>query len=419
MIMPFGHLQIGTQYSHVQRRGRLANTAAELVNNLAARVGMRLLITACGCALANRAIIGKLVARIEDGAVDGFSRQTDVVRTRCVALVEIGRRARERIVEQLRLERLCRDGRLGDRHRNGVGLLRAVADDLPGLVSVERYACLAGNDGLAVLLADGGIDRVTDNVGCDLVNVNRRSGCHISRDLIRLKVHQADLIGQRLLYRIRVKLDARLAGMHDQIAVLQLPGRIDRLGQRRVRDFVERAAQTFLVYGCRNLRLSVTAHCTDDIAHALERIAGAAYFICVLGGLDAVHAFQHLIDRNIIVGAVNRHRDIFALVQRRTLVLNGVCRIIAVHAADCNRSDGHTRKNIRVAVHIAECTGCRRNDNPDGNLYTDRNTTFLLRLLRFRPDGLRRFFRLFGLLFDQMRSLLRFVCAFICHEYTS
>lgn len=113
MIMPFGHLQIGTQHGHVQRRGRLADTAAELVNNLAARVGVRLLITACGCALANRAIIGKLVARIEDGAVDGFSRQTDVVRTRCVALVEIGRRARERIVEQLRLERLCRDGTAG------------------------------------------------------------------------------------------------------------------------------------------------------------------------------------------------------------------------------------------------------------------------------------------------------------------
>ena len=59
------------------------------------------------------------------------------------------------------------------------------------------------------------------------------------------------------------------------------------------------------------------------------------------------------------------------------------------------------------------------NDNPDGNLYTDGNTTFLLRLLRFRPDGLRRFFRLWGLFFDQMRSLLRFICAFICHEYTS
>ena len=163
----------------------------------------------------------------------------------------------------------------------------------------------------------------------------------------------------------------------------------------------------------------MTAHCADDIAHALERIAGAAYFIGVLGRLDAVHVFQHLIDRNIIVGAVNRHRDILALVQRRTLVLDGVCRIIAVHAADCNRSDGHTRKNIRVAVHIAECTGCRRNDNSDGNLYTDRNTAFLLRLLRFRPDGLRRFFRLWGLFFDQMRSLLRFICAFICHEYTS
>ena len=94
-------------------------------------------------------------------------------------------------------------------------------------------------------------------VGCDLVNVNRRSGCHIGRDLIRLKVHQADLIGQRLLYRIRVKLDARLAGMHDQIAVLQFPGRIDRFGQRRVRDFVKRAAQAFLIYSCRNLRLSV------------------------------------------------------------------------------------------------------------------------------------------------------------------
>ena len=207
--------------------------------------------------------------------------------------------------------------------------------------------------------------------------------------------------------------------MHDQIAVLQLPGRIDRFGQRRVRDFVKRAAQTFLIYSCRNLCLSVAAHCADDIAHALERIAGAAYFIGVLGGLDAVHAFQHLIDRNIIVGAVNRHRDILALVQRRTLVLDGVCRVIAVHAPDRDRSDSHARKNIRVAVHIAECTGCRRNDNADGNLYTDRNTTFLLRLLRFRPDDLRRFFRLFGLLFDQMRSLLRFVCAFICHEYTS
>lgn len=126
---------------------------------------------------------------------------------------------------------------------------------------------------------------------------------------------------------------------------------------------------------------------------------GAAYFIGVLGGLDAVHAFQHLIDRNIIVGVINRHRDIFALVQRRTLVLNGVCRVIAVHAADCNRSDGHTRKNIRVAVHIAECTGCRRNDNPDDNLYTDRNTTFLLRLLRFRPDGLRPVFPALGPVF--------------------
>lgn len=41
-------------------------------------------------------------------------------------------------------------------------------------------------------------------------------------------------------------------------------------------------AQAFLVYGCRNLRLSVTAHCADDIVHALERIAGAAYFIGVL-----------------------------------------------------------------------------------------------------------------------------------------
>ena len=380
---------------------------------------MRLLITACGCALANRAVIGKLVARIEDSAVDGFSRQTDVVRTRCVALIEIGRRTRECIVEQLRLERLCRDGRLGDRHRNGVGLLRAVANDLLGLIGVERHACLACDDGLAVLLADGSVDRVTDNVGCNLVNVNRRSGCHIGRDLIRLKVHQADLISQRLLYRIRVKLDARLAGMHDQIAVLQLPGRIDRFGQRRVRDFVERAAQAFLVYSCCNLRLSVTAHCADDIAHALDRIAGAAYFIGVLGGLDAVHVFQHLIDRNIIVGAVNRHRDILALVQWRTLVLDGVCRIIAVHAPDRDWSDSHARKNIRVAVHIAECTGCRCNDNADGNLYTDRNTTFLLRLLRFRLDDLRRFFRLFGLLFDQMRSLLRFVCAFICHEYTS
>ena len=322
-------------------------------------------------------------------------------------------------MEQLRLERLCRDGRLGDRHRNGVGLLRAVANDLLGLIGVERHACLAGDDGLAVLLADGSVDRVTDNVGCNLVNVNRRSGCHIGRDLIRLKVHQADLISQRLLYRIRVKLDARLAGMHDQIAVLQLPGRIDRFGQRRVRDFVKRAAQAFLIYSCRNLRLSVTAHCADDIAHALERIAGAAYFIGVLGGLDAVHVFQHLIDRNIIVGAVNRHRDVLALVQRRTLVFNGVCRVIAVHAPDRDRSDSHARKNIRVAVHIAECTGCRRNDNSDSNLYTDRNTAFLLRLLRFRPDDLRRFFRLFGLFFDQMRSLLRFVCAFICHEYTS
>lgn len=154
-----------------------------------------------------------------------------------------------------------------------ISLALSVSNDTPALPAMMV---------LPVLLADSGIDRVTDNVGCDLVNVNRRSGCHIGRDLIRLKVHQTDLIGQRLLYRIRVKLDARLARMHDQIAVLQLPGRIDRLGQRCVRDFVERAAQTFLVYGCRNLRLSVTAHCADDIVHALERIAGAAYFIGVL-----------------------------------------------------------------------------------------------------------------------------------------
>ena len=142
----------------------------------------------------------------------------------------------------------------------------------------------------------------------------------------------------------------------------------------------------------------MTAHRADDIAHALERIAGAAYFIGVLGGLDAVHVFQHLIDRNIIVGAVNRHRDVLALVQRRTLVLDGVCRIIAVHAADRDRSDSHARKNIRVAVHIAECTGCRRNDNADGNLYTDRNTTFLLRFLACFLIKCAPFFGLFALL---------------------
>ena len=73
-------------------------------------------------------------------------------------------------------------------------------------------------------------------------------------------------------------------------------------------------------------------------------------------------------------------------------------RIIAVHAADCNRSDGHN-----LEKHSGSSTHSRMHrlpppmTNTDGNLYADRNTTFLLRLLRFRPYGLRRFFRLWGL----------------------
>ncbi len=52
---------------------------------------------------------------------------------------------------------------------------RAVTDDLLALSVSNDTPALASDDGLAVLLTDGGIDRVTDNVGCDLINVNRRS----------------------------------------------------------------------------------------------------------------------------------------------------------------------------------------------------------------------------------------------------
>lgn len=158
---------------------------------------MRLLIAARLCAFADDCVVGEHIARIQDRTVDGLGGQTDIVRARCVALVEVGCGTGERIAEQTFPEDRLRDRRLRDGDRNGVACLRAVTDDLLCFFNIELHAGLAGDDGLAVLLADGRVDRTAGDILCNFVDVDGRRSGHIGRDLIGFEIHQLDLRGER------------------------------------------------------------------------------------------------------------------------------------------------------------------------------------------------------------------------------
>ena len=172
--MSLGDLQIGTQHGHIQRRGRLAHAAAKLVDNLPVDICTRRLVATRLGALADNAVIGKLVARIENRTVNGRSCQPHVIGTRHIALVQIGRSLRKRIAEQHFFEILRRYLGRRDRCGDGVTLRRAVANDAARLFHVKLYAGFFRNDGLAVGLVDRRARPLADRLGSDLVNVNGR-----------------------------------------------------------------------------------------------------------------------------------------------------------------------------------------------------------------------------------------------------
>ena len=255
MVDALGDLQIGAQHRHIQRGRGLAHAAADLVDDLVARIRARGLVAALGRALADHIVIGKLVARVEDGAVDRRRRQTHIVRARHVGLAQRGRAAGERIAEQRLLQLLC--GHLGrrGRDRDSIGGCRTVPNDGARLLDIKLHAHLFRDDGRAVLLADRRADRVADHLGGDLVNVDRGRLAQLDRHLIRLEIHQADLFRQRLLDRRRVKADARLAGVNGHGIRADLAGGLDRLGQRLGGDLLERGGQAVLIHRGGDLRL--------------------------------------------------------------------------------------------------------------------------------------------------------------------
>ena len=172
------------------------------------------------------------------------ARRTLFVRGALPSLRLVAVRASERIAEQTFSEDRLRDRRLCDGDRDGVACLRAVTDDLLCLLDVELHAGLAGDDSLAVLLADGRVDRTAGDILCNFVDVDGRRSGHIGRDLIGLEIHQLDLRGERLLDSGGIELHARRTGLNDEVFPVELPCRCDRLGKRLGCDLLKLGFQT-------------------------------------------------------------------------------------------------------------------------------------------------------------------------------
>ena len=300
-----------------------------------------------------------------------------------------------------------RDRRLRDGDRNGVACLRAVTDDLLCFFNIELHAGLAGDDGLAVLLADGRVDRTAGDILCNFVDVDGRRSGHIGRDLIGFEIHQLDLRGERLFDSGGIELHARRTGLNDEVFPVELPCRCDRLGKRLGGDLLELGFQTRFIDRSVQTGIAAIPHRADDRCHARERPALAADLPCVFRRLDIVYAAQNVLDRNIIIRIIDRERELFTLIERLAFYGNLLCGFIARQTADVDRADCHAGENVRIEINCAERAACEQHEQDEDNDERGGNAAF--------SGGSRSgLFCFFLICFDEVRALSGFA-GMECH----
>ena len=79
MLFPFQNLQIGVERTVVEGGGNLADTAAQLLDDLAVGISTGLLITLFCCPFAQYLVEGEGFAGSEDKLIYGFAGQDQIV----------------------------------------------------------------------------------------------------------------------------------------------------------------------------------------------------------------------------------------------------------------------------------------------------------------------------------------------------
>ena len=233
MGIPLYDLQIGFQRGQIQRGGRLAHAAADLVHRLALDIGGRGLIAPGGGPLAHDLVIVEDVAAVEHRSVHRSGGQLHVADAGGGA-ADVGGVRPQHIPEQNALELLGRDGGILDlgRKRHRLARRGSVHFGL-GQRRVELRAGLLGNDGLGL----GVIARVfhlTGGLVIDLLG-GHGLGCVHGIGNVQRQVPAPAVRLQRLRQRRRVHAASVLRHGDHELGILKGIGRVLRGEGERVR----------------------------------------------------------------------------------------------------------------------------------------------------------------------------------------